>query len=180
MGSQQRQVASFWHCISFHILRNHAVLGYIMKVPEGYWNSFYFSWCFMIKYDISWSPMGKSVRVSCRITFQGGSMCGGTSVFRCFPSSKSYFIYRTVVMQLFSSTGVFSGTEDEISLWLEQLCLVQECDREEVILFVQSVFTAILLKDPYSYTEQVRNWFSKTIFCSGYIFPDRRWIFWTC
>ncbi len=58
-------------------------------------------------------------------------------------------------MQLFSSTGVFSGTEEEICLWLEQLCLVPEANREEVILFVQSVFTAILLKDPYSYTEQV-------------------------
>ncbi len=36
---------------------NHEVPGYIMKDPEGYWNSFDLSWCIMINYDISQSPI---------------------------------------------------------------------------------------------------------------------------
>ena len=58
----------FLRCISLHIVINYEVSGYIEKDPEGYWNSFDLSWCIMINYDISQSPMGKSFRVSWRIT----------------------------------------------------------------------------------------------------------------
>ncbi len=57
----------FDRCISLHIMKNHEVPGYLMKDPEGYWNSFDLSWCIKINYDISQSPMGKSFRVSWKI-----------------------------------------------------------------------------------------------------------------
>ncbi len=66
----------YWNIFSLlhfklYIMINHEVPGYILKDPEGYWNSFDLSWCIMIYYDISQSPMGKSFvqnRVSWRIT----------------------------------------------------------------------------------------------------------------
>ncbi len=81
-----RLLKHFFHrCISLHIMINHEVPGYIMKDPEGYWNSFDLSWCIMINCDISPSSMGKSFRISwkimiCIITFQRGNAYLSTHV----------------------------------------------------------------------------------------------------
>ena len=57
--------------------------------------------------------------------------------------------------QLFSSTGVLSGTEEEVTVWLQELSSSTDSENREILSFLEQVFFTVLIKDPYSFTEQV-------------------------
>ena len=58
--------------------------------------------------------------------------------------------------QLFSSTGVLSGTEEEITIWLQELGSSTDSENREILSFLEQVFFTVLIKDPYSFTERVK------------------------
>ena len=59
--------------------------------------------------------------------------------------------------QLFSSTGVLSGTEEEVTVWLQELCSSTESENREIFRFLEQVFFTALIKDPYRFSEEVKS-----------------------
>ena len=67
-------------------------------------------------------------------------------------------------LQLLQKSGVFRGTEEEITIWLQEVLKSKEEDRPFVLMFLQDALFAVLKRDPDGYVDQV---FTFRCFCSS-------------